>query len=101
MARLVDPEGILILNLAGCEIIDAKGKAIAIVDRFSAATPDGEPLGSVTLQGRLVEGGPSEVVVVVRELRDAMGTLLGRFEDASPAERGLLALVYGQLVADH
>ena len=98
MARLVNCDGNAVLTIAGNRICGPKRDPIAKLDGRCVRTLSGDSIGNVTIQGRFMDGVASEVVVVGLELRDAMGQLLGRFEDATPVERGLLALVYGQLV---
>ena len=100
MASLQDRDGTVLLHIQADRILDSGGQVIAIVEGRGVRTTAGVQLGRVTSHGRFIDGEPLELVVVVKELRDAMGKFIGRFEDATPAERGLLALVYGQLVTD-
>ena len=98
MCRLVDCEGNVVLTMQGNLVLNADADTLAVVHGRSVRTLDETELGSVTSHGRFFDDRPREVVIVLDELRDTMGALLGRFEDASPVERGLLALVYGPLV---
>ena len=100
MASLKDKSGNVLLRIQAKRILDSGGEVLATIEGRGVRTTAGVHLGRVTPHGRFVDGEPLELVVVVKELRDAMGKFIGRFEDATPAERGLLALVYGQLVAD-
>ena len=100
MASLKDKDGNVLLQMQADRILDSGGQVIAIVEDRRVQTTAGVQLGRVTSHGRFVDSAPLELVVVVKELRDATGKFIGRFEDATPAERGLLALVYGQLVTD-
>ena len=98
MAQLVDHDGNVVLTIVGDGIFGAPGDPVAKLDGRCVRTLSGDSIGSVTPQGRFMDSVALEVVVVGLELRDAMGQLLGRFENAAPVERGLLALVYNQLV---
>ena len=84
MADLVDGNGNTVLRLESERIIDAQGRLLAVVEGRTALSPTGSLLGAVSPQGRLIEGESLEVVVVIDELRDAMGAFIGRFERATP-----------------
>ena len=98
MARLINRDGNTVLAIVGDRICGPQRDPIAKLDGRCVRTGSGDSIGKVTSQGRFVDGVVSELVVVGLELRDSMGQLIGRFENATPMERGLLALVYGQLV---
>jgi hypothetical protein len=97
---LFDTQGNLILRIEGQQIFDADGNLLALVENRIVRSPKGGLLGRVTPQGRYLAGAPTEVVVVVDELRDVMGKLVGRFENSTREQCGLLAVVYGQLVTN-
>ena len=98
MARLINRDGKTILAVVGDRICGPQRDPIAKLDGRCVSTLSGDSIGNVTSRGRFMDGVVSELVVVGLELRDSMGPLIGRFENATPMERGLLALVYGQLV---
>lgn len=101
MARLVNRDGNTLLAIVGDQICGPQKDPIAKLDGRSVRTRSGDSIGKVTSHGRFMDGFDLELVVVGLELRDSMGQLIGRFENATPMERGMLALVYGQLVVDH